>query len=501
MKKRIATILLIAFSTCILACGLWACTTPSQEKDSQSESANEQVNADNEADRIKMMQGEEKIKAAQEFYAPKVTTEKETGATIQLVPNDPFQWNTAILHGDKRGCEAEGCHNSLIDVPQLLPMTHPKLWNPYNIDATLKFCYMCHSKSLFMEDSIHAIHMNSDEFDGDCNSCHYINPTTGEYQMWDLVKYDTAYMGINDVPKVPGDFSFTQDSITPTDELFYYWENNDHRGITPDNDTSDEAYKNWEIKVSGNVGNEFSFKLPDFEDQMVERVYKMDCQTNPPGGAYIANVKVKGIPLSAVMEKAQVGSDWNAMHSVADDGWDVYPLGKKYIDEHKDDILLVTEINGEKLQMLHGFPVQMWTPTLGGCQYTKRVVELNFAQDEKDPAYFKGFTNPKTGTMFNKPNTAIFNYANGTIFSAGQPIEFEGFADAYDVPVTAVEISLDRGKTWTTYDLGETDPMRWVNWKLTFTPEKPGAYLIKVRAKAADGSVSTDPSQLFFNVQ
>lgn len=43
--------------------------------------------------------------------------------------------------------------------------------------------------------------------------------------------------------------------------------------------------------------------------------------------------------------------------------------------------------------------------------------------------------------------------------------------------------------------------MRWVNWKLTYTPEAPGSYLIKVRAVAADGSVSTDPSQLFFNVQ
>ena len=103
--------------------------------------------------------------------------------------------------------------------------------------------------------------------------------------------------------------------------------------------------------------------------------------------------------------------------------------------------------------------------------------------------------------MFNKPNTAIFNYTNGTVFSAGEPIEFEGFADAYEIPVTAVEISLDKGKTWTTYDLGETDTMRWVNWKLTYTPEAPGSYLIKVRAVAADGSVSTDPSQLFFNVQ
>ena len=39
---------------------------------------------------------------------------------------------------------------------------------------------------------------------------------------------------------------------------------------------------------------------------MVERVMKLDCQTNPPGGAYIMNAEVKGIPLSAIMEKAGV---------------------------------------------------------------------------------------------------------------------------------------------------------------------------------------------------
>ena len=71
---------------------------------------------------------------------------------------DPYMWNTAILQGENRGCQAEGCHSSLIDAaPQLLPMSHPKLWNPYNVDASLKFCYMCHSKALFLQDSMHAL--------------------------------------------------------------------------------------------------------------------------------------------------------------------------------------------------------------------------------------------------------------------------------------------------------------------------------------------------------
>ena len=509
MKKRLATIALVL---CVMACCLWACASqPSGNggaggdaaQDQKTGEASDQASDQDQADAIKLLSGKEKVAAAQEFYAPKVTT-AQNGAEVQLIPNDPYMWNTAILDGENRGCTASQCHESILDATQLLPMSHPKLWNPYGIDPTIKFCYMCQSKALFLQDSMHALHMNSAEFaekGGNCDSCHYINPNTGAYEMWDLVKYDTAYMGITPVAEAKGDFSFTQDSITDTDEVFYYWENSDHQGVTPDNDTSEEAYAQWEISVGGSVQNPFTFKLSDFEDQMVERVYKMDCQTNPPGGAYIANVNVKGIPLSVIMDKAGVDPSANALHSIADDGWDVYPVSMEYVQQYKDDILLVTEINGEKLGMLQGYPVQLWTPTLGGCHYTKRVVELNFTTDPAEPRFFKGFTNPKTGEMFNKPNTSIFNYTNGTFFPVGQPIEFEGFADAYEVPITAVEISLDKGKTWTTFELGETDPLRWVNWKYSFTPETPGSYLIKVRAVAADGSVSTDPSQLFFNVK
>ena len=529
MKKRLATAVAVLCLTGALAAGLAACSSPqgqtgapepeqkpAAEQPAQKEEAPAPAAADDlkndaaqqsedeaQAVRIQTMQGEEKVKAAQEFYAPKVT-KAANGADVQLIPNDPYMWNTAILDGENRGCLASDCHESLLDTTQLLPMTHPKLWNPYDVEATTKFCYMCHSKALFMQDSMHALHMNNPEFakkNGNCDSCHYISPQTGEYLLWDLVKYNNAYMGITPVPNATGEFSFTQDSITPTDQVFYYWENNNHQGITPDNDTSQEAYDNWEIAVEGEVDNPFTFKLTDFEDQMVERVLKMDCQTNPPGGAYVANVNVKGIPLSAIMERAGVKDSAVNMHSVADDGWDVYPVPMDIVNQYLDDILLVTEINGEKLGMLQGYPVQLWIPPLGGCHYTKRVVTLNFAADPAPARLFEGFTNPKTGEMFNKPNTSIFYQAQGTIFPAGQPIELEGFADAYNVPMTAVEISMDKGATWTTYDLGETDVMRWVNWKYKFTPEKPGSYLIMVRGVDADGEVSTDPSQLFFNVK
>ena len=55
----------------------------------------------------------------------------------------------------------------------------------------------------------------------------------------------------------------------------------------------------------------------------------------------------------------------------------------------------------------------------------------------------------------NKPNTALLHLPDGLIVKTGEPYTFEGVSDAYDEAITAIEISLDNGETWVTYDLGQ----------------------------------------------
>ena len=223
MEGRIATRLLACGTACVLAGTMLAAgLVPS-------------------AGMAEEVAQKDKAAVAMAEHSPEVVT-LEDGTQLQTIPSDPFLWNTTSLKGDKRGCTESGCHTSILDATQEMDMPHPELWNPYNVDATIKFCYMCHSKALYFQDSMHAIHNTSTEFaalGGSCDSCHYVSPATGEFEMWDLVKYNEAYMGISNVSDLSGaTFSFTQDTITDTDEVFYYWENNDHRGVTPDNDTS-----------------------------------------------------------------------------------------------------------------------------------------------------------------------------------------------------------------------------------------------------------------------
>lgn len=432
--------------------------------------------------------------AAMEEYAPEIIT-LDSGIQVQRIPSDPYLWNTAILKADERGCTA--CH-TLEDAVQMLPLSHPELWNPYDVEMNVNFCYMCHSMALFVQDSMHSLHLSNPNFEGTCESCHYVSAKTGEYELWDRAKYDVM-MGITNVANAEGEFSFTQDSITPVDELFFYWENGDHRGITPEYDDDPAIFDQWTIQVSGLVDNELTLSLAELsKENTVTRVMKLICQTNPPAGSYTANCEVTGILLSDVLAQAGVQADANTIRVVSDDGW-TYPMPMSYLEE--EEPILVTHVNGEPILPKNGYPVQLWTPALSGVHFTKRVASIELVHTDTEVRRYVGFINPKTGGFFNKPNATIFYIQNGQIFNLGEAITFEGVVDAYDERVAQVEISLDRGATWTTYDLGDTDVSKWVNWSFTWTPESAGSYVIDVRGVSESGLVSETPARLMFNVK
>ena len=74
-------------------------------------------------------------------------------------------------------------------------------------------------------------------------------------------------------------------------------------------------------------------------------------------------------------------------------------------------------------------------------------------------------------------------------------------SDAYDEAITAIEISLDNGETWVTYDLGQTDPFKWTYWTFTWTPPQEGAYTISARAVTETGRTQTEWQTIMFNAK
>lgn len=72
-------------------------------------------------------------------------------------------------------------------------------------------------------------------------------------------------------------------------------------------------------------------------------------------------------------------------------------------------------------------------------------------------------------------------------YYAGAPIEFSGYVDDFERPITAMEFSLDGGVSWTAYPTASVDKNRGVNWQFVYTPQTAGRYLMKARPITASG--------------
>ena len=81
----------------------------------------------------------------------------------------------------------------------------------------------------------------------------------------------------------------------------------------------------------------------------------------------------------------------------------------------------------------------------------------------------------------------------------GAPVRFKGGAYDFGHAVSAVQFSLDDGAHWATYETPGTNDYQNVTWTFDYTPERPGLYMLKIRAVSDDGRVS--PEAAFAELQ
>lgn len=84
---------------------------------------------------------------------------------------------------------------------------------------------------------------------------------------------------------------------------------------------------------------------------------------------------------------------------------------------------------------------------------------------------------------------------NVSVYVVGEPIEFTGYADDFAHGISAVQFTLDGGVTWSTYPTEGARAEAGVNWSFSYTPQRPGTYLLRARSVDGDGV----PSQLIAN--
>lgn len=466
-----------------------------------------------------------------EEYAPKVIT-LEDGTQIQRTPDSdgdsvfagaPSAYNTASLNADNRGCDS--CHqDGLADLVRNMQYKHFDLETGLGTSIGVQDCLMCHNDSSWLQHGltkqfgslIHGIH-SRDTFKGDCMSCHSATADGQGMALWDIAKYDVL-SGILSVENVGGNFSYDQDKLGGSLGLTW-WPMGDSEldGLLNDafeeKSLNTELFENWEISISGMVDKPFSITLGELIEQAPSETFisSEQCILNPPAGEFLANAEVTAVPLSWLLEKAGVQEGATTIMPFGADTYTGYPNTLDNIASEGG--WLVYKVNGEPLSYLDGYPCRVWFPDHSFPMSVRWVNEIVIGND--DLHWNEGFgiagvfggagswigDDESSAEFANKPNVAICNTYEGQIVPVGTPYKFEGYADAINEQVTAVEFSMDGGATWTRFDTSDSDKKKWVYWTFEYTPEEAGAYVLNVRAVSGDGRVSYRPDRIMINAK
>ena len=287
------------------------------------------------------------------------------------------------------------------------------------------------------------------------------------------------------VANVSGEFSFTQDVVTPADDVFNLFGTAAtfacaKPGFAFDDVNREEYY----INVSGNIKKAYTISLKDME-RMKENSRNMVCSCGMSNT--VANASVKGVSVADLVEMAEVDPSVNTITFKDDTGYGL-PMPLSYVLDK--EALLVYQIGGKDLP--DGTPVQVWMPDTIAKYFTRRVtdIELTTSEDVPEVEGMKDEYRAKVNVL----NTITSSFA------VGDQIAFEGYADDCGTAIAAVEFSMDGGETWTTCETTGATGDQWVYWHFAYVADIAGTFKLDVRAVTEDGTVSPLASSVVFTV-
>ena len=159
-------------------------------------------------------------------------------------------------------------------------------------------------------------------------------------------------------------------------------------------------------------------------------------------------------------------------------------------------VVLAATMNGAALPRAHGFPVRAVVPGFVGARSVKWLRRIVVSVRTSDNPHFTHAHRVGGAPIY----TAPINAAIGAAVRAGDAIDVAGYAMPTghpDARIERVEVSFDRGATWTVADLGaEAAPCCWQLW--TLRTRLPVAAR-SITARAYDSSGAAQPPRAPWN--
>lgn len=244
----------------------------------------------------------------------------------------------------------------------------------------------------------------------------------------------------------------------------------------------------WRLRVDGAVERPFTLDIAGLEAmESVEQVATLECISNSVGGGLISNARWTGVPLPRLLERAGVRPGAVQVFAEGVDGY-AHELA---IDRATRDVTLVAfRMNGERLPDRHGYPARLIVPGSYGENSVKWLTRVSVQTDEEQGFY------PRQGWKSERIHTGsrISAPRRGAVLAAGRPMELRGTAFAGDRGITAVEVSVDGGRTWRPAEIEyDGSPIAWTIWRYPWSRPPAGEHELVVRARDGGGELQSEP--------
>ena len=306
------------------------------------------------------------------------------------------------------------------------------------------------------------------------------------------------------------------DRVTPANRLFVR-----NNGVPPT--TVDEAA--WTLTIDGEVERPLTLSIADLKSQFdtVTWQLQIECGGNgrkfyAPGasgnqwtfgavgcpawtGVRLADVlNATGVKGSAVYT-AHYGAD---THLSGDPTKDPISRGvplAKAMDPHN---LIAWAVNDDAIPAMNGHPLRLVVPGWPASCSQKWLTKITLRDRVHDGAKMTGdaYRVPRRpvapGTAVpdedmviieSMPVKSLITYPQtGARFATGETVDVRGHAWAGDLDVSALDISVDFGATWTPAALdAPANKYAWQHWRASLRFNEPGYYEVWARARDTEG--------------
>jgi DMSO/TMAO reductase YedYZ molybdopterin-dependent catalytic subunit len=236
----------------------------------------------------------------------------------------------------------------------------------------------------------------------------------------------------------------------------------------------------WRLEVRGLVDRPFSMSYRELRAMpAVEQFQTLECISNKVGGKLISNARWRGVPMSALLDRAGVRPGAIEVVSRSVDGYaDSLPLA----DATRPTTLVAVGMNGHVLPREHGFPARLLAPGYYGMKQPKWLGSIEVV-DRPFEGYWevRGWVKRAVVKTMSRIDTAQEGPPEGNVLTVA------GVAFAGDRGISRVEVSADGGVTWNDAQLEtELSPFSWRRWRYRF--RLPARVEVRIGVRATDGT-------------